>query len=73
MIKIINYNEELFSINVNSVVNNDDDYCTIIQSRGENPQSFSIYAHRCDDDNIRGYPLCRLNRLFLFIYLSLFI
>ena len=62
--KVINYSEESFSINVSSVINNDDDYCTIIQSSSGNIPSFSISAHRCDDDSIRGYPLCRLIRMF---------
>jgi hypothetical protein len=62
--KVINYNGATFDINVSSVNNNNDDYCTIIQSSGGNPQSFGIYAHRCDDDSIRGYPLCRLIRMF---------
>ena len=61
--KIIDLNEASFQINVNSV--NDDDYCTIIQSSGGNTQSYGIYAHRCDDASIRGYPLCRL---LFFIY-----
>jgi hypothetical protein len=50
-----------FTIDVNSV-NNDDDYCTIIQSSAGNPSSFGIYGYRCDDASIRGYPLCRLKR-----------
>ncbi|CAF1124596.1 unnamed protein product [Rotaria sp. Silwood1] len=54
-----NVNEERFDINVNSL-NNDDDYCTIIQSSGGNPQSFGIYSHRCDNQYISGYPLCRI-------------
>ncbi len=66
--KMINLNEELFKINVNSVNNNNDDYCTIIQSNGGNSQSYQIYAHRCDDTSIRGYPLCRLIRMFTFLF-----
>ncbi|CAF2040937.1 unnamed protein product [Rotaria magnacalcarata] len=56
---ITNPNDQSFEIKVNSV-NNDDDYCTIIQSSGGNPQTFGIYSHKCDDRSIRGYPLCRL-------------
>ncbi len=63
---MINYNDISFTIDVNSVNNNDDDYCTIIQSSNGNPSSFGIYAHRCDDGSIRGYPLCRLLRIILF-------
>jgi hypothetical protein len=61
-LKVINYNEATFPINVSSVTN-DDNYCTIIQSSGANPQSFGIYSYRCDDDSVRGYPLCRLLRM----------
>ncbi len=38
----------------------------MIQSDGGNPSSFGIYAYRCDDDSIRGYPLCRLTRMLKF-------
>ena len=71
--KVINSND-IFPIDVNSVNNNNEDYCTIIQSSGGNPSSFGIYAHRCDDGSIKGYPLCRLlrNIYFYFIEYSFF-
>lgn len=64
--KILDLNDESIDINVNSMNNTDDDYCTIIQSFGENPQSFGLYTHKCDDKYIRGYPLCRLMRMLYF-------
>ncbi|CAF4100035.1 unnamed protein product, partial [Adineta steineri] len=57
---IINYNENIFQINVTSFNNSQDDYCTIIQTSPANPQLFTIYAQQCNDINTIAYPLCRL-------------
>ncbi|CAF1112160.1 unnamed protein product [Adineta steineri] len=56
---VISYNQS-FEINITSVINEDDDYCTVIQSNGSNLQSIKIYNHRCNDTSIYAYPLCRL-------------
>lgn len=64
--KIINFDETINSLKVNVTLNENEDYCTIIQSSSSNRQLFQIVTHKCDSNTNNSYPLCRLKRKILF-------
>lgn len=65
---MIKYNSSSFDINVDSTTN--EDYCTSIETSLRSVARFRVRSHRCDDNTIRAYPLCRLIRMFHFISLN---